>query len=66
MEDKKRRPREEFYQFPDPRPCPVCGKEFTPAIQHTYRIFKNPRYVKVCSYKCARAWQKKGGIAHGC
>jgi hypothetical protein len=66
MEDKKRRSRDEFHHFPDPRPCPVCGEKFVPAIFHTYKIFKNPYYVKVCSYKCAREWEKKGGIARGC
>lgn len=65
-EKKKRRPRDDFYQFPDPRPCPVCGKEFVPAMMHTYKVFKDKYYQKVCSHKCAREWQKQGGRTRGC
>lgn len=36
--------------------CPVCGKEFYPALQHVY---KNSKGKKVCSYSCAR---KSGGM----
>ena len=67
MENKRPRiPRDEYYQWPDPMDCPMCGKTFVPAFRHTYAIYKDARYQKVCSHKCARDWQKKGGKSRGC
>lgn len=37
--------------------CPVCGKEFLPAPEHSYYISNN-KLKLVCSYTCARKWEK--------
>lgn len=50
----------------NPRPCPICGKSFIPAVMHTYKIFDDGRFKNVCSHKCARVWDKKGGRTRGC
>lgn len=50
----------------NPRPCPICGKSFIPAVMHTYKIFDDGRFKNVCSHKCARIWDKKGGRTRGC
>lgn len=46
--------------------CPVCGKEFAPAIEHAWKIkVKNSKgqwtqnKKKVCSYHCMREWEKE-------
>lgn len=37
--------------------CPVCGKMFKPAPEHSYSIENNKkRYV--CSWTCMRKWEK--------
>lgn len=45
------------------RKCPVCGKEFVPAVFHVYKIYipKKEYYKKVCSWGCQRKWEKKHG-----
>lgn len=42
------------------RACPVCGKRFSPAIEHAWTIGKRTGKVKkyVCSYTCMRAWER--------
>lgn len=49
--------------------CPVCGKEFAPAIEHAWKIkTKNSKgqwtqnKKKVCSYHCMRKWEKEKGM----
>lgn len=47
------------------RKCPICGKEFLPAIEHAWKIvireYGEPggRILKVCSYTCMRKWEKE-------
>ena len=31
--------------------CPVCGKRFLPAVQHSYKHYKTK--AKVCTYSCS-------------
>ncbi|MEE0981454.1 MAG: hypothetical protein U0K91_07195 [Acutalibacteraceae bacterium] len=39
--------------------CPICGKEFLPAGQHSWKIGEYMSYEKlVCSYSCMRKWEK--------
>lgn len=40
------------------RECPICGKPFTPTVQHAYKAGKSASRKFVCSYTCARAWEK--------
>ena len=37
--------------------CPVCGKMFDPAPEHSYKIGKY-RNKLVCTYTCMRKWEK--------
>lgn len=37
--------------------CPVCGKMFKAADEHSYKIGKN-RNKLVCTYSCMRKWEK--------
>lgn len=37
--------------------CPICGKMFKPAEEHSYYIEHNKRKL-VCSYTCMRKWEK--------
>ena len=39
--------------------CPVCGKEYTPAPMHIYRITTKHGSHLVCSWGCQRAWEKE-------
>lgn len=39
------------------RICPICGKEFSPAPEHSYYINGN-KLKLVCSYTCVRKWEK--------
>ena len=40
------------------RTCPVCGKEFLPAGQHSWMIGDRPSQQElVCSYSCMRKWE---------
>lgn len=36
--------------------CPVCGKEFSPAPEHSYHLDNKEKLV--CSYNCERQWEK--------
>ena len=40
--------------------CPVCGKNFIPAVKHIYKIKIMPGYKirKVCSYTCQNNYEK--------
>lgn len=42
------------------RACPVCGKRFSPAIEHAWTIENRTGKVKkyVCSYTCMRTWER--------
>lgn len=41
------------------RTCPVCGKEFLPAGQHSWIIGNNfSKQELVCTYSCMRKWEK--------
>lgn len=41
------------------RTCPICGKEFLPAAQHSWKIGNHEwRKELVCSYTCMRKWEK--------
>lgn len=45
--------------------CPVCGKTFLPAIQHSYKIRKkgNSGHDKLaCSYHCVREFEKSDQV----
>lgn len=54
-----------------PRPCPICKKVFTPAIDHYWKIKyglkignvpRSPNEGEyVCSYSCMRVWEKSKG-----
>ena len=35
--------------------CPICGKLFIPAPEHTYKVAKGG---KVCSWACVRKYEK--------
>lgn len=41
--------------------CPICGKEFMPAVFHTYKIYDKRKlcYELVCSWHCLRKREKK-------
>jgi DNA repair exonuclease SbcCD ATPase subunit len=40
--------------------CPVCGKEFLPAGQHSYKIGNAETTEKlVCTYTCQRKWERE-------
>lgn len=41
--------------------CPVCGKKFSPAPQHSYNIsgYGTNCVRLVCSYRCMREWERK-------
>lgn len=39
--------------------CPVCGKGFTPAPQHVYKVRIKSSDRHVCSWSCVRTWEKK-------
>ena len=42
------------------RKCPICGKNFIPAPQHSWGYRKNKnQFVKVCSYSCHREAQRQ-------
>lgn len=39
--------------------CPICGKQFLPAVEHAWKIGTMKKYEKlVCSYTCMRTWEK--------
>lgn len=40
--------------------CPVCGKEFTPAPFHVYKVYVKSKacYKLACSWHCVRKWEK--------
>lgn len=38
--------------------CPVCGCDFLPAAQHSYKIKRGSREEVVCTYSCQRKWEK--------
>lgn len=38
--------------------CPVCGKEFLPAPEHSYFVDNNKQKL-VCSYTCVRKREKE-------
>lgn len=41
------------------RTCPVCGKEFLPAGQHSWKIGNSfSKQELVCTYSCMRKWEK--------
>lgn len=37
--------------------CPICGKDFHPAPEHSWTIGSDKKLV--CSYTCARKWDKE-------
>ena len=42
--------------------CPMCGKQFIPAIEHYWMIgdyWTEVRDDPVCSYSCMRKWEKQ-------
>lgn len=39
--------------------CPICGKEFHPEPEHSWRIGHSVEGKKVCSYTCMRKWEKE-------
>ena len=39
--------------------CPICKKNFIPAVEHQWMIRKSNAYKKVCSYSCMRKWEKQ-------
>lgn len=42
------------------RKCPICGKEFLPAGQHSYKIGTIVKQQKlVCTYTCMRKWERE-------
>lgn len=40
------------------RECPICGKPFSPTVQHVYKAGKSANRKFVCSYTCMRNWEK--------
>ena len=45
--------------------CPVCGKRFLPAIQHSYKIREKGEggHLKlVCSWRCVRVFEKNDTV----
>lgn len=38
--------------------CPVCGKMFIPAPEHSYKIGEGIKGELVCTYSCMRKWEK--------
>lgn len=38
--------------------CPVCGKEFSAAPYHAYKIFDGHVYRRVCTWSCLRAYER--------
>lgn len=45
-----------------PIKCPICGKQFTPAIEHYWMIgdyWTEERDDPVCSYSCMRKWERQ-------
>ena len=45
------------YETRPMRECPVCGKMFSPAPEHSYCIGNKQKLV--CSYSCVRKWEKE-------
>ena len=44
------------------RECPVCGKRFSPTIEHAYKAGTGANRKFVCSYTCQRAWEKNPDV----
>lgn len=44
------------------RECPICGKPFSPTVQHIYKVGKSANRKFVCSYTCMRNWEKNPGL----
>lgn len=44
------------------RECPICGKPFSPAVEHAYKAGKGVNRKLVCSYTCQRAWEKNPAV----
>lgn len=44
------------------RECPICGKPFSPTVQHIYKAGKAANRKFVCSYTCQRAWEKNPDV----
>ena len=46
--------------------CPICGKKFSPAVEHYWKIGSDSSYdcaletrnIPVCIYTCMRKWEK--------
>lgn len=51
-----------FKKYCLPINCPICGKSFIPAPEHSWAIGNwggEHRDELVCSYTCMRVWEKK-------
>lgn len=55
-----------WYKIPL-KTCPICQKQFAPALEHAWLIGKayldtqayDYRHIPVCSYTCMRKWEKE-------